>query len=150
MWRTAALDENERLTPLGRHLAALPTDIGVGRLLIYGALLRCAQPILLIAAALSDRTPFLSPMHKRDEAKSVQATFNLAWCYQRGLGVARDFHLAKRHSGQQKRAKFPTSKAPISAIFHSFRLIFGRAIISWNGLEAWMLFPGRSRAEHSR
>jgi len=50
---------------------------------------------------------------------------------------------------QQKRAKFPTSKAPISAVFHSFRLIFGRAIISRNGLEAWMLFPERARAEHS-
>ena len=37
-------------------------------------------------------------------------------------------------SGQQKRAKFPTSKAHISAVFHSFRLIFGRAIISRNGL----------------
>ena len=33
-------------------------------------------------------------------------------------------------AGQQKRAKFPTSKAHISAVFHSFRLIFGRAIIS--------------------
>ena len=45
-------------------------------------------------------------------------------------------------SGQQKRAKFPTSKAHISAVFHSFWLIFGRAIISRNGLEAWMLFFG--------
>ena len=45
------------------------------------------------------------------------------------------------HPGQHKRATFPTSKAPISAIFHSFRLIFGRAIISRNGLEAWMCFP---------
>jgi hypothetical protein len=34
--------------------------------------------------------------------------------------------------------------------FHSFRLIFGRAIISRNGLAAWMLFPERARAEHSR
>jgi hypothetical protein len=54
-----------------------------------------------------------------------------------------------RHAGQEKRAKFPTSKAPISAVFHSFWLIFGRAIISRNGLEAWMLFPERARAEHS-
>jgi hypothetical protein len=53
-------------------------------------------------------------------------------------------------SGQDKRAKFPTSKAPSSAIFYSFRLIFGRAIISRSGLEAWMLFPERARAEHSR
>jgi tetratricopeptide (TPR) repeat protein len=43
-------------------------------------------------------------------------------------------------AGQDKRAKFPTSKAPFSAVFHSFRLIFGRAIISRNGLEAWMFF----------
>jgi hypothetical protein len=51
---------------------------------------------------------------------------------------------------QEKGAKFPTSLAPISAVFHSFRLIFGRAIISWNGPEAWMMFPERARAEHSR
>ena len=57
---------------------------------------------------------------------------------------------ATRDPGQQKRAKFPTSKAHISAVFHSFRLTFGRAIISRNGLEAWMLFPERARAEHSR
>ena len=43
---------------------------------------------------------------------------------------------SKLHAGQDKRAKFPTSKAHISAVFHSFWLIFGRAIISWNGLEA--------------
>ena len=53
-------------------------------------------------------------------------------------------------AGQEKRAKFPASKAPISAVFHSFWLILGRAIISRNGLEAWMLFPERARAEHSR
>ena len=47
-----------------------------------------------------------------------------------------------RCAGQQKRAKFPTSKAPISAVFHSFRLILGRAMISRNGLEAGMLLSG--------
>ena len=59
-------------------------------------------------------------------------------------------HPAPPLAGQEKRAKFPTSKAPISAVFHSFWLIFGRAIISRNGLAAWMLFPERARAEHSR
>ena len=57
-----------------------------------------------------------------------------------------DSSYAARETG----ATFPTSKAPLSAAFHSFRLIFGRAIISRNGLEAWMLFPGRASAEHSR
>ena len=45
-----------------------------------------------------------------------------------------------RDPGQHERATCPTSKAPISAMFHSFRLSFGRAIISRNGLEAWMCF----------
>ena len=49
---------------------------------------------------------------------------------------------AWRSTAQQKRATFPTSKAPISAVFHSFRLIFGRAIVSRNGLDAWMLVSG--------
>ena len=39
-------------------------------------------------------------------------------------------------AGQENGAKIPTSKAPISVVFHSFRLIFGRVIISRNGLEA--------------
>jgi hypothetical protein len=43
---------------------------------------------------------------------------------------------ARSSPGQDKRAKFPTSKAHISAVFHSFWLILGRAIISRNGLEA--------------
>ena len=75
--RTAALDENEQLTPLGKHLAALPVDIGVGRLILYGALFRCAQPILLIAAALSDKSPFLQPMGRRDEARAAQQQFTV-------------------------------------------------------------------------
>ena len=35
-------------------------------------------------------------------------------------------------------------------VFHSFRLIFGRAIISRSDLEAWMLSVERARAERSR
>jgi len=51
---------------------------------------------------------------------------------------------------REKGATFPTLKAPISVVFHSFRLIFGRAIISRNGLEASTLSLERARAEHSR
>ncbi|KAH8098387.1 oxidoreductase [Aureococcus anophagefferens] len=58
-------------------------------------------------------------------------------------GAAEKWHRASGNwykTGQHMRAKFPTSKAPISAIFHSFRLIFGRAIISRNGVEAYKIF----------
>ncbi|EOD09487.1 hypothetical protein EMIHUDRAFT_448382 [Emiliania huxleyi CCMP1516] len=74
--RSNALDADEALTPLGRHLAALPVEICIGRLMLYGALFSCADPILLIAAALSDRSPFLQPLARRDEAKAAQVCFN--------------------------------------------------------------------------
>ena len=104
--RSAALDAREQLTPLGRHLARLPVDICIGRLMIFGAILRCAHPVLLIAAALSDRSPFLSPLARRDEARAAQLCFNTdqsdhlaavaaynAWHAERDAGGA---HAARR------------------------------------------------------
>lgn len=40
------------LTPLGYHLAHLPMDACVGKLLLIAAILQCLDPILTIAAAL--------------------------------------------------------------------------------------------------
>ena len=64
--------------------------------------------------------------------------------------VQEDDALLALGSGQQKRAKFPTSKAHFSAVFHSFWLIFGQAIVPRNGLEAWALYSERACAKHSR
>ena len=50
------------------------------------------------------------------------------------LGALRDDD-EKVATGAGKRC--PTSKAPLSAGFHSFRLMFGRAIISGSALDAW-------------
>ena len=50
-----------------------------------------------------------------------------------------------RRAGRETGAKFPTS-----TVFHSFRPIFGRAIIPRSVLGAWMLFWERARAERSR
>ena len=55
-----------------------------------------------------------------------------------------------RPPGQEKGEKFPTLEARISIVFHSFWLIFGRAIISRGELKAWMLFSRTSLREHSR
>ena len=54
------------------------------------------------------------------------------------------------YAAREKGAKFPTSKAPLSAVSRSFRLIFGRAIVSRSALDAWVLFPKCARAAHSR
>ena len=52
--------------------------------------------------------------------------------------------------GRERAATFPTSKAPLSAVYHSLRLMFGRAIIPRSALEAWTPLPERARAAHSR
>ena len=40
-----ALDEKENLTSLGQHLASLPVDVRVGKMLLYGAVLGCLGPV---------------------------------------------------------------------------------------------------------
>jgi ATP-dependent RNA helicase DHX36 len=57
-----ALDDDERLTPLGYHLANLPVDPQAGRMLILGALFRCYEPVAAIAASLSFKNPFFMPL----------------------------------------------------------------------------------------
>ena len=63
-----AFKDKSSLTPLGQHLASMPVDAQVGKMLIYGAILRCPSQILTIAAAMCTRSPFLQdPV--ADEAK---------------------------------------------------------------------------------
>lgn len=50
-----ALDATERLTVLGRHLAALPMSPRLGKLVLYGLAFDCVDPILTIACAMSYR-----------------------------------------------------------------------------------------------
>jgi HrpA-like RNA helicase len=66
----------EELTPLGSHLARMPLEPRVGKILIYGALLGCIDPALTIAAAMSlSRSPFLTPHERRQEAATARADF---------------------------------------------------------------------------
>ena len=55
----------------GAHLAQLPMDAKVGKLLLLAACLGCLAPALTIAACLSHRSPFLSdPSHQDAVARS--------------------------------------------------------------------------------
>lgn len=67
--RIQALDADDALTPLGRHLAALPCDPKVGRLLLFGCLLRVAYPASAVAACLTSRSPFLSAAEPEARAR---------------------------------------------------------------------------------
>ncbi|KAF4041381.1 Oligonucleotide/oligosaccharide-binding (OB)-fold [Phytophthora infestans] len=55
-------DEEVILTPLGNHLAMLPLDARIGKFLVYGSILRCIEPVAIIAACISSRNPFLMSM----------------------------------------------------------------------------------------
>ena len=79
------MQQDETLTPLGFYLGTIPTEIHLGKVLLYGkhlpplldegAMFRCVDPILTIAAALSYRSPFLSPFQAREEANAKKAQF---------------------------------------------------------------------------
>jgi ATP-dependent RNA helicase DHX57 len=43
-----------KMTPLGYHLAHLPMDVKIGKILIVGCILGCLDPALTLAAALSN------------------------------------------------------------------------------------------------
>jgi hypothetical protein len=60
------------LTALGYHLAHLPVDVRLGKMLVYASLLQVIEPALTIAAYLSCRSsPFMSPLAQRDVARRV-------------------------------------------------------------------------------
>ncbi|XP_053726365.1 3'-5' RNA helicase YTHDC2 isoform X1 [Synchiropus splendidus] len=63
-----ALDQNEDLTHLGYHLADLPVEPHLGKMVLCGVVLKCLDPILTIACTLGYRDPFVLPAqasHKR-------------------------------------------------------------------------------------
>ncbi|KAH0504983.1 ATP-dependent RNA helicase DHX36 [Microtus ochrogaster] len=60
----SALDKQEELTPLGVHLARLPVEPHIGKMILFGALFCCLDPVLTIAASLSFKDPFVIPLGK--------------------------------------------------------------------------------------
>ena len=73
-------EAGERLTTLGRHLAALPLAPAVGKLLLFGLLYRCLDPILTVACTLAYRDPWVLPVDptKRREASAAKAALAAA------------------------------------------------------------------------
>ncbi|GMH22995.1 hypothetical protein Nepgr_024838 [Nepenthes gracilis] len=70
-----ALDDQEKLTPLGQHLCVLPLDPNIGKMLLMGSIFQCLDPALTIAAALAHRDPFVLPLNRREEAEAAKRYF---------------------------------------------------------------------------
>ena len=52
-----AIDDDEELTEMGKILVDLPIDPRLGKMLLFGIMLKCIDPILTIATSLSYRDP---------------------------------------------------------------------------------------------
>lgn len=95
-----ALDDDEHLTPLGYHLAQLPLDprtgnvsafkyntstngslillsLLSGKMLIWAALFSCVEPVFAIAASLTFKDAFYSPLGKEEQAKKKKLELNM-------------------------------------------------------------------------
>lgn len=74
-----ALDptEPDGLTPLGRHLAALPCHPRLGKILVLGCLLGVPGPCLSICAAMSVRNPMLTTQDTAKRANWQAARMEL-------------------------------------------------------------------------
>ncbi|CAK7270566.1 Putative ATP-dependent RNA helicase ucp12 [Sporothrix epigloea] len=76
--RMGVLD-GDRLTSLGRQLAAIPADLRCGKLMVFGALFGCLHECVTVAAILSGRSPFVvPPQDKREAAKAARMRFTSA------------------------------------------------------------------------
>lgn len=52
-----ALDGSQELTELGRHLADLPVEPHLGKMVLHSIVLKCLDPVLTIVCALSYKDP---------------------------------------------------------------------------------------------
>ncbi|XP_058060569.1 3'-5' RNA helicase YTHDC2-like [Anopheles bellator] len=76
--KVGALDDDENLTDLGLILAELPVDARLGKMLLYGILLKCYEPVLLIVSLLSVNDLFVIPSYACDKEKVRKARRELA------------------------------------------------------------------------
>ncbi|XP_034565378.1 3'-5' RNA helicase YTHDC2 isoform X2 [Notolabrus celidotus] len=56
-----AMDQVEDLTDLGYHLADLPVEPHLGKMVLCAVVLKCLDPVLTIACTLAYRDPFILP-----------------------------------------------------------------------------------------
>ncbi|KXN88875.1 hypothetical protein AN958_06745 [Leucoagaricus sp. SymC.cos] len=70
-----AIDVLNNLTPLGRHIAMLPLDVRLAKMLILGTVFHCLSPALSVVALLSSKPLFTSPEKMRNEATRARKKF---------------------------------------------------------------------------
>ncbi|KAG8906193.1 hypothetical protein FRB99_007409 [Tulasnella sp. 403] len=72
-----ALTPAEDITPMGRLLSKMPTDVHLGKFLLAAVVMKCLDPALTIAATLSAKSPFITPLGQEDEADRAKSKFQV-------------------------------------------------------------------------
>ena len=113
-----ALTSNEDITPMGRLLSQLPTDVHLGKFLLIATVFRCLDPALTIAATLNSKSPFLTPLGLEAEAEKAKLSFR--------VGMYQVNHLSPRLelNGHSENSDFLT----IHNAFASWRRASGNGI----------------------
>lgn len=74
----AQSDQVESVTKLGLRLASMPLEPMVGRMLLWGVLFKCFDPILTAAVCAGSRNPFVMSPLLRDKSQQSQRMFHHA------------------------------------------------------------------------
>ncbi|XP_041666905.1 3'-5' RNA helicase YTHDC2 [Cheilinus undulatus] len=67
-----AMDQHEDLTDLGYHLADLPVEPHLGKMVLCAVVLKCLDPVLTIACTLAYRDPFILPAQSSLKRAALQ------------------------------------------------------------------------------
>ncbi|XP_051944363.1 ATP-dependent RNA helicase DHX30 [Hippocampus zosterae] len=115
------LDERESLTPLGERVASMSCDPRLGKVLVLGAMFRCALPMLSVAACLT-RDPFHNSLQNRALVTKTKAGLSGSSCsdylaFSRAiLGWRRLQQEGDRHDRDQYLDELNLSKASLRFI----------------------------------
>ncbi len=70
-----AIDDHNKLTPMGKKMARLPVDPRVGRMILAGEEENCLNDVLIIASVLSTQDPRVRPHDKQQVADEAHQQF---------------------------------------------------------------------------
>lgn len=75
LYALGALNEEGKLTPVGKKMSELPLDPTLSKVLLYSQELECTEEIISVIALLSVDTIFFSPRDKREKAEAAKKKF---------------------------------------------------------------------------
>jgi len=102
-----AINNQHKITPLGKQLARLPIDPKLGRVLIEATQESCLTEALIIVSALAVQDPRERPLNKQQAADEAHKKFSdkqsdfISW-----LNIWQKYHLAKNELSANKLRKW--------------------------------------------